>query len=95
VFVTVHPVDVAPYDGFSSCDEIQFPLHMAMRAKTPELRDKFVQLLLVRYYIGRDADPLAIQRLPKSDYKRIRDLLHQLSRISSRLSDAIAVDDFD
>ncbi len=46
VFVTVHPTNVASYDGFEARDEIQFPLHLAIRANTPELRQKFIDLPL-------------------------------------------------
>jgi hypothetical protein len=93
VFVTVHPTNVASsYDGFETCDEIQFPLHLAIRADTPELRQKFIHLLLARYHICFNADPLALQMLPKPHYTRIRELLKRSSSISSRLLQTIASD---
>jgi hypothetical protein len=93
VFVTVHPANVASsYDGFEACDEIQFPLHLAIRANTPELRQKFVHLLIARYHICFNADPLALERLPKPAYTRIRALLKRSSTISSQLLQTIASD---
>jgi hypothetical protein len=93
VFVTVHPANVASsYDGFEACDEIQFPLLLAIRANTPELRQKFIHLLLARYHICFNADPLALERLPKPDYNRIRALLKRSSLISSQLLQTIASD---
>jgi hypothetical protein len=91
VFVTVHPANVASYDGYSAVEEIQFPLHMAMRANTSELKQKFVDLLLVRFRICKHADPLALQRLPSPLYTKILKLLKESTSIVSKLSRAITV----
>ena len=88
----VHPANVASYDGYSACDEIQFPLHMAIRANTPELRQKFVDLLLVRFHICGYTDPHALERLPRPVYDTIRKLLKQSSKISAQILINIASD---
>lgn len=65
---------------------------MAIRANTPELRQKFVELLLVRFHICRYADPHALERLPKPVYDTIRKLLKQSSKISAQILITITSD---
>jgi hypothetical protein len=65
---------------------------MAIPADTPELRQKFVELLLIRFHICGHADPHALQRLPTPVYDTIRKLLKQSSKISAQLLSTMASD---
>ena len=62
---------------------------MAMRANTSELKRKFVELLLVRFCICKNSDPLALQRLPSPLYANILKLLKESTSTVSKLSRAI------
>jgi hypothetical protein len=62
---------------------------MAIRANTPNLRQKFVDLLLVRFHICGYTDPHALERLPSPLYTNILKLLKESTSIVSKLSRAI------
>jgi hypothetical protein len=89
VFISLHPPNVASYDGFSAVDEVQFPLFMAIRANTSELKQKFVEIFFVRFHICKNADPHILLRLPKPLYSKVRKLLKDSIALASELSRAI------